>query len=77
MKSEKDRLIDSLQSEEGGRFYKEQNRNILVLAKEEFIEDILPGYIWIDLYQLSFLNQFNNMLNIHLRNFLALIPNHK
>ncbi len=78
LKSEKkDRLIDSLQSEEGGRFYKEQNRNILVLAKEDFNEDILPGYMWIDLYQLSFLNQFNNMLNIHLRNFLALIPNHK
>lgn len=74
---EKYKLIDSLQSEEGGRFFKEQNRNLIVLADENFSEEVHPGYIWIDLYQLSFFNQFNNMLNIHLRNFLALVPNHK
>ena len=65
-------LIDTFQSEEGGRFLNEQNRNIVVLANDEFDEELLPGYMWIDLYQLSFLNQFNNILNIQLRNLIAL-----
>ena len=69
-------IFDTLQSEEGGRFYQEQNRNIFVLANDDFSEELLPDYVWIDLYQLSFLNQFNNMLNIQLRNLLALLPNH-
>ena len=65
-------LIDTIQSEEGGRFLNEQNRNIFALANDNFDEELLPGYIWIDLYQLSFLNQFNNILNIQLRNLIAL-----
>ena len=65
-------LIDTIQSEEGGRFLNEQNRNIFALANDDFDEELLPGYIWIDLYQLSFLNQFNNILNIQLRNLIAL-----
>ena len=65
-------MIQSNQ-EEGGRFLNEQNRNIFALANDDFDEELLPGYIWIDLYQLSFLNQFNNILNIQLRNLIALL----
>jgi len=67
-------IFDTLQSEEGGRFFKEQNRNIFVLVNDNFLEELLPDYIWIDLYQLSFFNQFNNMVNIQLRNLIALLP---
>ena len=70
-------LIDSYQSEEGGRFFQEQNRNIFVLADDTFPENLLSGYVWIDLNQLSFLNQFNNIVNIQLRNLIALFPYHK
>ena len=69
-------IFDTLQSEEGGRFFKEQNRNIFVLVNDNFLEELLPDYIWIDLYQLSFFNQFNNMVNIQLRNLIALLPSH-
>ena len=67
-------IFDTLHSEEGGRFFKEQNRNIFVLVNDNFLEELLPDYIWIDLYQLSFFNQFNNMVNIQLRNLIALLP---
>ncbi len=77
LKSNNKRIIfDSLQSEEGGRFFQEQNRNMFVLADKNFQEELLPNYLWIDLNQLSFLNQFNNMLNIQLRNLIALLPHH-
>ncbi|WP_320674092.1 NDP-hexose 2,3-dehydratase family protein [Prochlorococcus sp. MIT 1341] len=68
------RLIDSMQSDEGGRFYKEENRNIFIVAKDDFNQDLPDNYIWITLGQLSYLNRFNNFLNIQLRNILAMVP---
>jgi oxidase EvaA len=45
---------DSLQSEEGGRFYKEQNRHLIVEAPSSFSEEIPDNYIWMTLKQLNF-----------------------
>lgn len=69
-------IYDSLQSEEGGRFYQEQNRNILVFAEESFCETLPDHFIWIDLKQLYILNKNFNILNIQLRNLLAMISIH-
>jgi oxidase EvaA len=67
-------VIDCLQSEEGGRFYKEQNRNIIIIAGDE-IDDVLPSnYIWMTLNQLQLFNRFNNYLNIQARSLLAALP---
>lgn len=64
--------FDGLFSEEGGRFYHEQNRNVLM--KVESFEAKLPnGYFWIDFKQLNSLIQYNNILNIQLRNLLSIL----
>ncbi len=66
-------VVDCLQSEEGGRFYREQNRNILVIADESFPDKLPDHYIWMTLNQLFYFNRFNNYLNIQARNLLAAI----
>lgn len=67
-------LIDTMQSEEGGRFFQEQNRNMIIEADDSFPENDIPeNYIWITYEQLvTFLN-FNNYLNIQARSLLSLI----
>jgi len=66
--------IDTLQSEEGGRFYQEQNRNLIIEADESFPIDNLPeNYIWVSYQQLMLFLHFNNYLNIQSRSLLSLI----
>ena len=66
-------LFDALQSEEGGRFYREQNRNVIVMADDTFPNQLPEQYIWMTLNQLTFFNRFNNYLNIQVRSLLAAI----
>ena len=66
-------LFDALQSEEGGRFYREQNRNVIVMADDTFPNKLPEQYIWMTLNQLTFFNRFNNYLNIQVRSLLAAI----
>lgn len=67
-------LIDTLQSEEGGRFYQEQNRNMIVLADDSFDTKCIPdNYIWVTHEQLMLFLHFNNYLNIQARSLLSLI----
>lgn len=68
----KDRvLIDALQSEEGGRFYHEQNRNLLVEADENFPLELPPHYTWMTLRQMYKFLRFNNYLNIQARSIIS------
>lgn len=60
-------------SEEGGRFYHEENRNIIIEVGCDEISDIPEGYFWMDFYTLNLMTQINNCLNIQLRNLLSLI----
>ena len=66
-------LYDVLQSEEGGRFYKEQNRNMIVLAGDEVSIDLPERYIWMTLNQMYTFIKFNNYLNIQARSLIAAI----
>ena len=66
-------LFSSNQSDEGGRFYNVEHKYTLILADEEFNENLPEGYIWITLHQLSKLNRFDGYINNYLRNFLAMI----
>lgn len=65
--------FDTLQSEEGGRFYKEQNRNMIVMAGDEIMDELPENYIWMTLNQLYVFIKFNNYLNIQARNLIATI----
>jgi len=66
-------ITDVLLSEEGGRFYHEQNRNIIIEVPEHTLPDLPEGYFWAGYGTLNFLIQINNNLNIQLRNLLSLI----
>lgn len=64
-------LFDTLQSEEGGRFYHEQNRNLVVEADDAFPEQIPENFIWLTLGQIKEFLRFNNYLNIQARSLIA------
>jgi len=66
-------FIDTLQSEEGGRFYQENNRNIIVIDANDEIDKIPENFVWLTLNQLLYFNTFNNYLNIQARNLIASI----
>lgn len=66
-------LCDVLLSEEGGRFYHEQNRNLLLRISRERLKDLPEGYFLLDYKTLNSLCQINNCLNIQLRNLLSLL----
>ncbi len=66
--------FSGLFSEEGGRFYQEQNRNIIMRIEKSDLPATLPeGYFWADYQTLNILIQFNNCLNIQLRNLLSIL----
>lgn len=60
-------------SEEGGRFYHEQNKNIILQVQPSQIGVLPKGYFWLDYKTLNGMVQFNNVLNIQLRNLLSLL----
>ena len=65
---------DAFHSEEGGRFYKEANRNIIINLKNENIINDSGNYIWMNMYQISEFIKFNNYVNIEARSLLSCIP---
>lgn len=67
-------VFDTLQSEEGGRFYHEQNRNVLIMADDDFPEEIPATFQWMTLGQINDFLQYNNYLNIQARSLIAAIP---
>lgn len=60
-------------SEEGGRFYHEQNKNIIIKVQPDQIGELPKGYFWLDYKTLNQMVQYNNVLNIQLRNLLSLL----
>lgn len=60
-------------SEEGGRFFHEQNRNIILEIAENELNNVPEGYMWVNYSTLNYLIQVNNCLNIQLRNLLSLL----
>lgn len=73
LKNKKNIIFDHMLSEEGGRFYHEQNRNLLVMQEQDFNFDLPKEYMWLDYKTLNYLVQHNNILNIQLRNLLSLL----
>ena len=63
--------FDTKQSEEGGRFYHEQNRNLLIEAGDDFPVDVPENFMWLTLGQVKEFLRFNNHLNIQARSLIA------
>mgnify|MGYP006073712875 FL=1 len=66
-------VYSSLQSEEGGRFYFEQNKNILILEDDSFNPKLLDNYCWMSFGQVLQFIQFNNYFNIAARSLISAI----
>lgn len=60
-------------SEEGGRFYHEQNDNMIIRVDQAELPALPKGYFLVDYRTLNTLVQINNCLNIQLRNLLSLL----
>jgi oxidase EvaA len=70
----KDRIwYSAQQSEEGGRFFKEQNLNMIVEVEADFDEEVPENFCWMTLNQLISFSAFNNYLNIGARSLLAAV----
>lgn len=70
----KDKIwYSSYQSEEGGRFFQEQNLNIIVEVGEEFPIVVEENYCWLTLNQMLSFVTYNNYLNIAARSLLSAI----
>ncbi len=69
-----DVILDVLLSEEGGRFFHEENRNVIIDVTGEELAYGMPGsYIWVDYVSLSELILMGCYVNIQLRNLMALL----
>jgi oxidase EvaA len=66
-------IYDIYQSEEGGRFYHEQNRNLIIKTEDDFEETLPVNYTWMTLNQIKLFLKFNNYLNIQARSLVAMI----
>lgn len=70
----KDKIwYSSYQSEEGGRFFQEQNLNIIVEVGDEFPIEVDENYCWLTLNQMLSFVTYNNYLNIAARSLLSAI----
>jgi len=63
----------AMQSEEGGRFYKEQNLNMIIEATDDFPVEVPENYCWMTLNQILLFIKFNNYFNIAARSLIAAV----
>ncbi|MEW6618333.1 MAG: NDP-hexose 2,3-dehydratase family protein [bacterium] len=61
----------ALQSEEGGRFYHDQNRYLVIEADEDEELKLPDNYVWMTIHQIKGFIRFNNYLNIEARGLLS------
>lgn len=73
LNSSKNIAFDSILSEEGGRFYHEENRNIIIDIDYDELPKLPEEYMLVSYNTLNHLNLINNCLNIQLRNLLSVM----
>ena len=64
-------IFDAFQSEEGGRFYEEENRNILIYVEDCYKNPIPDDYFWMSIPLVNSLIKHNNIFNIQSRSILS------
>ncbi len=66
-------VYDAIQAEEGGRFYRDDNRNCIVLAEDDFSDELPDNFVWMTLHQIHGLLRASNVFNIQARSLIAAI----
>ena len=64
-------LVDRLQSEQGSRFFRKRNRNMIVEVHEDL--PIYDHFIWLTLHDIKQLLKIDNLVNMDARSVLACI----
>lgn len=64
-------VFDQLQTEQGGRFYRKRNRNMLIETKEDI--DVHDNYRWVSLNEIGSLLQIDNFVNMDSRSVLCCV----
>ncbi len=67
-------MIDVLQSEQGSRYYRKLNRNIIVELPRDFELPLKKGFVWLNLNQFRELLAAGNSVNMNARTVLSCIP---
>ena len=62
-------LLDQLQSEQGARFLRKRNRNIISKVDEDV--EVLPDFRWMTLGQIKELMHYDNLVNMDTRTVLS------
>ncbi|MGE4286487.1 MAG: NDP-hexose 2,3-dehydratase family protein [Phycisphaerae bacterium] len=63
--------FDALQSEEGGRFFREENRNLIIEVGDDFSDEVPSNYVWMTLAQLKRFVRYNNFVNVEARSLIS------
>lgn len=67
-------LVDQLQTEQGGRFLRKRNRNMIIEIDAATDIDILDDFCWLTLYEIKQLLHCDNVVNMDARSVLSCIP---
>jgi oxidase EvaA len=67
-------IAESLQSEEGARFWKKNNLNVILEIPEQEFAHIPNEFCWMTLYQIKQLLLKDNIINVCARSVLACLP---
>ena len=65
-------LLDQLQSEQGGRFLKKRNRNIIIKLEEDI--PVYDNFEWVTLAELKKLMRYDNLVGMDTRTVISGIP---
>ena len=65
-------LIDQLQSEQGGRFLRKRNRNMIIEITDDI--QIPENFFWLTLNDIKELLKINNLVNMDARSVISTIP---
>lgn len=66
-------LLDQLQSEQGARFLRKRNRNVIVEIGEDEQIEIHDNYMWLSLGQIKELLRYPNVVNMDSRSVISCI----
>lgn len=64
-------IVDQLQSEQGARFLKKRNRNIIIEINEDDSIELMDNYCWLTLGQIKRLLKKDNIINMDTRTVLS------
>lgn len=65
-------IIDQLQTEQGGRFLRKRNRNMVIEVSEDV--EILDDFCWLTLGEIKQLLKIDNFVNMDARSVISTIP---